>query len=120
MLTNEIANPCANNFINFQEKFATKCTKCKKIMTTGGVTFKNEAWHRECFTCANCNTQLAGQKFASRNDQPYCANCFGELFAKRCTSCSKPITGKIAPIQPISNFGTSFAFRHGRNTIHII
>ena len=39
---------------------------------------------------------LAGQKFASRNDKPYCANCFGELFAKRCTSCSKPITGKLA------------------------
>jgi len=28
----------------FEEKFATKCTKCKKIMTTGGVTFKNEVW----------------------------------------------------------------------------
>ena len=26
----------------FEEKFATKCTKCRKIMTTGGVTFKNE------------------------------------------------------------------------------
>ena len=36
---------------------------------------------------------LAGQKFASREDKPYCANCFGELFAKRCTACSKPITG---------------------------
>ena len=97
----------------FEEKFATKCTKCKKIMTTGGVTFKNEvfiqniifyrsiphhffpfqAWHRECFVCTNCQTILAGQKFASRQDKPYCANCFGELFAKRCTSCSKPITG---------------------------
>ena len=77
----------------FEEKFATKCTKCKKIMTTGGVTFKNEAWHRECFVCTNCQTILAGQKFASRQDKPYCANCFGELFAKRCTACSKPITG---------------------------
>ena len=26
----------------FEEKFATKCTKCKKVVTTGGVTFKNE------------------------------------------------------------------------------
>jgi len=77
----------------FEEKFATKCTKCKKIMTTGGVTFKNEAWHRECFVCTNCQTILAGQKFASRQDKPYCAICFGELFAKRCTACSKPITG---------------------------
>ena len=52
-----------------------------------------QAWHRECFVCTNCQTVLAGQKFASRQDKPYCANCFGELFAKRCTSCSKPITG---------------------------
>ena len=26
----------------FEEKFATKCTKCKKVMNNGGVTFKNE------------------------------------------------------------------------------
>ena len=26
-------------------------------------------------------------------DKPYCASCFGELFAKRCTACTKPITG---------------------------
>ena len=77
----------------FEEKFATKCTKCEKVMSTGGVTFKNEAWHRECFTCANCDVMLAGQKFASKNDKPYCAACFGDLFAKRCTACSKPITG---------------------------
>ena len=78
----------------FEDKFATKCTKCRKILTAGGVTFKNEPWHRECFVCCNCGTVLAGQKFASREDRPYCAACFGELFAKRCTSCSKPITGQ--------------------------
>ena len=29
-----------------------------------------------------------------REDKPYCADCFGELFSKRCTACAKPITGK--------------------------
>lgn len=65
-----------------------------QIITSGGVTYKNEPWHRECFTCTNCDTSLAGQRFTSRDEKPYCAECFGELFAKRCTSCSKPITGK--------------------------
>jgi len=65
-----------------------------QIITSGGVTYKNDPWHRECFTCTNCDTSLAGQRFTSRDDKPYCAECFGELFAKRCTSCSKPITGK--------------------------
>ena len=25
---------------------------------------------------------------------PYCADCFAQLFSKRCTACSKPITGR--------------------------
>ena len=37
---------------------------------------------------------LAGQRFTSREDKPYCADCFGELFSKRCNACSKPITGQ--------------------------
>ncbi|XP_014358665.1 paxillin homolog 1 isoform X5 [Papilio machaon] len=77
----------------YEDKFATRCVKCNKIITQGGVTYKNEPWHRECFTCTHCDTSLAGQRFTSRDDKPYCADCFGELFAKRCTSCTKPITG---------------------------
>ncbi|XP_076398167.1 four and a half LIM domains protein limpet isoform X3 [Megachile rotundata] len=77
----------------YEDKFATRCVKCNKIITSGGVTYKNEPWHRDCFTCSNCNQSLAGQRFTSRDDKPYCADCFGELFAKRCTACSKPITG---------------------------
>lgn len=64
-----------------------------KVISTGGVTYKNEPWHRECFTCTHCEIQLAGQRFTSRDEKPYCADCFGELFAKRCTACTKPITG---------------------------
>lgn len=77
----------------YEEKYATRCVKCNKIITSGGVTYKNEPWHRECFTCTNCNTSLAGQRFTSRDEKPYCADCFGDLFAKRCTSCVRPITG---------------------------
>ncbi|XP_071455620.1 prickle planar cell polarity protein 3 isoform X4 [Hetaerina americana] len=77
----------------YEEKFATRCVKCNKIITTGGVTYKNEPWHRECFTCTHCNASLAGQRFTSRDEKPYCADCFGELFAKRCVACSRPITG---------------------------
>merc|ERR1712029_158388 len=78
----------------YEEKFATKCIKCNKVITQGGVTYRNEPWHRECFTCTHCQKSLAGQRFTSRDDKPYCADCFGELFSKRCTACSKPITGK--------------------------
>lgn len=77
----------------YEEKFATRCVKCDKAIQSGGVTYKNEPWHRECFTCTHCNKNLAGQRFTSRDDKPCCADCFGRLFAKRCTSCNDPITG---------------------------
>ena len=86
-----------------------------QVITSGGVTYRNEPWHRECFTCTNCTKwasttmatiltttltttattrSLAGQRFTSREDKPYCAECFGQLFSKRCTACGQPITGE--------------------------
>ncbi|CAF5184845.1 unnamed protein product, partial [Rotaria sp. Silwood1] len=66
---------------------------CLKVINQGGVTYKNQPWHRECFTCTNCKNSLASQRFTSRDDHPYCADCFGRLFAKKCFACTKPITG---------------------------
>jgi len=77
----------------YEEHFATKCTRCLKVISQGGVTYKNQPWHRECFTCTNCKNSLAGQRFTSRDDHPFCADCFARLFAKKCYACTKPITG---------------------------
>jgi len=77
----------------YEQNFATKCTLCTKVISQGGVTYKNQPFHRECFTCTNCNQSLAGQRFTSRDEHPYCSECFGKLFAKKCYACAKPITG---------------------------
>lgn len=92
----------------YEDKYATRCTKCKQVIVSGGVTFRNEPWHRDCFNCCNCNKSLAGQRFTTRDvanetvkntnktNQPhnaYCIDCYGELFAKRCFACSQAITG---------------------------
>lgn len=78
----------------YEQAYATKCTKCSKVISQGGVSYKNSPYHRECFTCTNCQQSLAGQRFTSREDHPYCSDCFGKLFAKKCFACHKPITGK--------------------------
>ena len=30
----------------FEDKIATKCVKCKNVLTSGGVTFRGEPWHK--------------------------------------------------------------------------
>uniref|UniRef100_A0A670K1I6 Four and a half LIM domains protein 3 n=1 Tax=Podarcis muralis TaxID=64176 RepID=A0A670K1I6_PODMU len=77
----------------YESKFAPRCTHCKKSLTKGGVTYRDEPWHKECFVCTSCQTPLAGQQFTSQEDQPYCVKCFGSLYAKKCSACTKPITG---------------------------
>ncbi|XP_064595087.1 four and a half LIM domains protein 2-like isoform X2 [Liolophura sinensis] len=77
----------------YEEQYAQRCTKCEGVINKGGVAYKNTPWHRECFTCTNCDLQLAGEKFTSVEEKPYCAKCYAELFAKKCCRCSDAITG---------------------------
>lgn len=67
---------------------------CPQSLTKGGVTYRDEPWHKECFVCTGCRAPLAGQQFTSQDDQPYCVKCFGSLYAKKCSACTKPITGE--------------------------
>ncbi|KAH8862431.1 Four and a half LIM domains protein 2 [Schistosoma japonicum] len=78
----------------YEAKYAQRCTKCSDVIRRGGVTYKGNPWHKDCFTCTSCGKQLAGLKFTSKDEQPYCADCYGELFAKKCTKCTKPITDR--------------------------
>lgn len=108
----------------FEKQFAYQCCACKKVrrplgvlifsggrvrvsvtfvpfssclpqaITTGGVTYQDKPWHRECFLCIGCRKQLSGQRFTSRENYPYCLDCFSDLFAKKCVGCTKPITSE--------------------------
>ncbi|KAF1593746.1 UNVERIFIED_CONTAM: Four and a half LIM domains protein 2, partial [Eudyptes robustus] len=62
------------------------------VITSGGVTYHDQPWHKECFVCAGCKTQLSGQRFISKDEYPYCVDCFSKLYAKKCAACKKLIT----------------------------
>ena len=79
----------------YEEAYAAKCAGCSKAVTSGGLTYHNQAWHKECFSCTNCKQSLAGHSFTSCHDKPYCADCAGHLFSKQCNTCAKSITGKF-------------------------
>jgi hypothetical protein len=77
----------------YEDKFASKCVKCMRVISERGLIYRNQTYHRQCLSCAHCHTELAGKKFTSRDQSPYCVDCYGKLFAKKCTTCTRPITG---------------------------
>jgi len=66
-----------------------------QIIDKGGLKFRGTAMHSECFRCGYCNKLLANEHFAPKDDKQFCSDCYGQLFAKRCTRCQKPITGSL-------------------------
>lgn len=78
----------------FTEIFATRCVKCCEIIKDDGITFRKEPWHATCFKCSNCSTELSSIPFkVGKNDQPFCKECYDDLFSLKCDHCKKPITG---------------------------
>uniref|UniRef100_A0A1I8FFN4 LIM zinc-binding domain-containing protein n=1 Tax=Macrostomum lignano TaxID=282301 RepID=A0A1I8FFN4_9PLAT len=61
-----------------------------------GVSYKGRPYHSDCLVCGHCAKALCGLKFTSHEDRPFCGDCYGELFARRCSACLKPITASLA------------------------
>nr|CDS32304.1 Four and a half LIM domains protein 3 [Hymenolepis microstoma] len=59
-----------------QEKFDPTCDKCgKKIDPTVKYSiYKDKSFHRECFTCSECNQPIDGKKFIIKDGKYCCAD----------------------------------------------
>lgn len=80
-----------NLFYSWKKK---KQPPTPQAITTGGVTYREQPWHKECFVCTGCKKQLSGQRFTSRDEFAYCLSCFCNLYAKKCAGCTNPISGR--------------------------
>lgn len=67
-----------------------------QVLDKGGVKFGGVTYHKECFLCQGCSGELAGSKFAVKDDRPYCQECYVQNFSKRCSACKNPISGILA------------------------
>lgn len=73
----------------YEDLFANICDKCKIPITCDfkDLSYKEKHWHDKCFKCSGCSTSLIDQPFAYKNDLLYCAPCYENRFAARCTLC---------------------------------
>lgn len=73
-----------------------QCHSCKEGIkaTVSYLQHKSRTWHAECFKCVICQAWLVDGQFNELDDNLICNECFVHKVSKKCTSCSKPITGK--------------------------
>ncbi|XP_006865926.1 PREDICTED: four and a half LIM domains protein 5 [Chrysochloris asiatica] len=89
LISKESGNYCVPCF---EKEFAHYCNFCRKVITSGGITFHGQPWHKECFLCSGCRKELCEEEFMSKDDYPFCLDCYNHLYAKQCAACGKPIT----------------------------
>ena len=65
-----------------------------QVITSGGITFRDQPWHKQCFLCSGCRKELCEEEFMSRDGYPFCLDCYDHLYAKKCAACTRPITGE--------------------------
>jgi len=71
-----------------------ECAACDKPIVGQVVTALGKTFHPEHFTCAKCNQELGSQNFFERENQPYCEDCYQNLFSPRCARCQGAILDK--------------------------
>ena len=61
----------------FESHYSSRCYGCKLPIKVNSVftTALGRKYHRECFKCDKCRTNIIGSKFLTLNGEPICSIC---------------------------------------------
>ncbi|TPX65165.1 hypothetical protein SpCBS45565_g05312 [Spizellomyces sp. 'palustris'] len=83
-----------------QTDFKGHCEKCDKpvLNDTGpGLSYTQDgiqhAYHRKCFTCAECQKPIDDTSFYLHLEKPHCKACYEERILGRCAACDESLSG---------------------------
>jgi hypothetical protein len=85
----------ANNIEESEGHFNSNCDKCFELIAKEKHIFNDKAYHRHCYVCDRCKTELYRMKKVHtdlNNQGMYCEPCFADMFGPKCAKCSQPVT----------------------------
>ncbi len=53
------------------------------------MEYKTRQWHEKCFVCCTCKNPIGTKSFIPKEQEIYCAKCYEDKFATKCTKCKK-------------------------------
>ncbi|KAJ3271607.1 hypothetical protein HDV01_006477 [Terramyces sp. JEL0728] len=61
-----------------------KCVRCSKtVYFVEQQTGPGGYYHKNCFTCKQCNKRLDSQNMTDNNNEAFCKSCYGRLFGPK-------------------------------------
>ncbi|KTW29522.1 uncharacterized protein T551_02138 [Pneumocystis jirovecii RU7] len=66
----------------FENKYCSKCEKCKKPIVNDLVCAMDLEWHSKCFVCSICNSEFK-DGFYIYNDDFNCQSCYSYIIKER-------------------------------------
>jgi hypothetical protein len=66
--------------------------KMNTILGMKKMEYKGQQFHENCFLCFTCNTPIGTKSFIPKDNKIYCVPCYENLFATKCTKCTKVIS----------------------------
>ncbi|PWN32840.1 uncharacterized protein FA14DRAFT_78578 [Meira miltonrushii] len=83
---------------DYAELYLEKCRKCKQAIKTVGVRSKDGAltglFHRECFSCLQCDATFDDGTFYVFENAAYCSQHYHMLNGTTCQGCNSGIEGQ--------------------------
>jgi len=77
----------------YYSTYSMKCAGCGLPITSQVISAIGLNWHPNCFACTNCKTTFNDKAYFEKDGRPFCSTCFNNVFAPRCKSCNKSISG---------------------------
>lgn len=87
---------------DYADLFLEKCRKCQQPVQNVGVRSRDGAlaglFHRDCFSCLQCNARFQDNTFYVYDGAPYCAHDYHALNGTLCSGCGKGIEGQCRTV----------------------
>lgn len=74
------------------------CEACKKKCKKEAIRLQDKYFHVTCFTCKECQKQLAMDGFYAKDGNHYCAEDYQRLFGSKCRACGKVAEGEVMTV----------------------
>ncbi|CAI5448897.1 unnamed protein product [Caenorhabditis angaria] len=86
---------------HYADQLYPRCAGCDELIFANEYTFAEEkSWHFDHFACYKCDFKLGGSRYMTRDENPFCLECYLKYYAKTCGSCQQ----KIGPDEKRLNY----------------